>query len=96
MTCTFRNATCGCTTNETIFPQVTINPVNTKLNPICHMLVFLGAHPILHVSRIRVNWKCCILRMCDISVLLSLKQQLTFVLRFAKIKVKVKQFHYRP
>jgi len=79
-----------------IFTQVTINPVNTKLNPTCHMLVLLGAHPILHVSRIRVNWKCCILRMSDISVLLLLKQQLTFVLRFGKIKVKVKLSHYRP
>jgi hypothetical protein len=32
-----------------------INPLNTKLNPICHLLALLGAHPILHVSRIRVN-----------------------------------------
>jgi len=26
-----------------------------KLNPICHLLPLLGAHHILHVSRIRVN-----------------------------------------
>jgi len=32
-----------------------INPLNAKLNPICHLLVLLGAHHILHVSRIRVN-----------------------------------------
>jgi hypothetical protein len=32
-----------------------INPLNTKLNPICHLLALLGAHPILHVSRVRVN-----------------------------------------
>jgi hypothetical protein len=32
-----------------------INPLNTELNPICHLLAFLGAHLILHVSRIRVN-----------------------------------------
>jgi hypothetical protein len=32
-----------------------INPLNTKLNPICHMLALLGAHHILHVSRIRVK-----------------------------------------
>jgi hypothetical protein len=25
------------------------------LNPICHLLALLGAHPILYVSRIRVN-----------------------------------------
>jgi len=31
------------------------NPLNTKLNPICHLPVLLGAHPILHVSRVRVN-----------------------------------------
>jgi len=31
------------------------NPLNDKLNPICHFLSLLGAHHILHVSRIRVN-----------------------------------------
>jgi hypothetical protein len=31
------------------------NTLNAELNPICHLLVLLGAHPILHVSRIRVN-----------------------------------------
>jgi hypothetical protein len=35
--------------------QKNINPLNAKLNPICHFLALLGAHPILHVSRIRVN-----------------------------------------
>ena len=33
----------------------TINPLNAKFNPICHLLALLGAHHILHVSRIRVN-----------------------------------------
>jgi hypothetical protein len=33
----------------------TINSLNTELNPICHLLALLGAHHILHVSRIRVN-----------------------------------------
>ena len=32
-----------------------INPLNAELNPICHLLALLGAHPILHISRIRVN-----------------------------------------
>ena len=32
-----------------------INPLNTKLNPICHLLALLGAHPLQHFSRIRVN-----------------------------------------
>ena len=30
------------------------NPLNPKLNPICHLLTLLGAH-ILHISTIRVN-----------------------------------------
>jgi hypothetical protein len=36
------------------------NPLNTKLNPICHLLALLGAHPIFHVRRLRVKpfpWK---------------------------------------
>jgi hypothetical protein len=32
-----------------------INPLNAKLNPIFHLLAMFGAHPILHVSRIRVT-----------------------------------------
>jgi len=31
------------------------NPLNAKLNPTCYLLALLGAHPILHISRIRVN-----------------------------------------
>jgi len=31
-----------------------INPLNTKINPICDLLALLEAHHILHVSRIRV------------------------------------------
>ena len=37
------------------FICVNINPLNDELNPICHFLSLLGAHHILHVSRIRVN-----------------------------------------
>jgi len=33
----------------------TINPLNTKLNPICHLLALLGAHHIFHVSGLRVK-----------------------------------------
>jgi len=33
----------------------TINPLNAELNPICHLLALLEAHPIFHVSSIRVN-----------------------------------------
>ena len=32
------------------------NPLNAELNPICHLLALLGAHQILHVSRIRVTY----------------------------------------
>jgi hypothetical protein len=32
-----------------------VNPLNAELNPICHLLALLGAHPILHVCRIRVK-----------------------------------------
>jgi len=35
--------------------KCSINPLNIQLNPICHILALLGAHHILHVSRIRVN-----------------------------------------
>jgi len=31
------------------------NPLNAELNPICHLLALLGAHHILHISRIRVK-----------------------------------------
>jgi len=32
-----------------------INPLNAELNPTCHLLALLGAHHILHVSRVRVK-----------------------------------------
>ena len=31
------------------------NPSNAEFNPICHLLALLGAHHILHVSRVRVK-----------------------------------------
>jgi len=34
---------------------ILVNPLNAKLNPICPLIALLGAHHILHVSRIRVN-----------------------------------------
>jgi hypothetical protein len=34
---------------------LSFNPLNAKLNPICHLLALLGARHILHVSRIRVK-----------------------------------------
>ena len=44
-------AVCHIQTNA----RITLNPLNAKLNPICHLLALLGAHPVLHISRIRVN-----------------------------------------
>jgi hypothetical protein len=38
-----------------LFSLLRINPLNAELNPICHLLALLGAHHILHVSRIRVK-----------------------------------------
>jgi hypothetical protein len=37
------------------FCILTFNPLNAKLNRICHLLALSGAHHILHVSRIRVK-----------------------------------------
>jgi hypothetical protein len=34
-----------------------VNPSNAEINPTCHLLALLGAHHILHVSRIRVKVK---------------------------------------
>ena len=31
-------------------------PLNAQLNPICHLLALLGAHNILHVSKIGVKY----------------------------------------
>jgi hypothetical protein len=36
--------------------QTNFNPLNAELNPICHLLALLGAHHILHVSRITVKF----------------------------------------
>jgi len=44
--------------------MLAFNPLNADLNPVCHLLALLGAHHILHISRIRVNAPlliCCIL-----------------------------------
>jgi len=41
------------------FSVISFNPLNAELNTICHLLALLGAHYILHVSRIRVNVGIC-------------------------------------
>ena len=35
--------------------QVLFNPLNAKLNPVCHLLALLVAHHIFHVSGLRVK-----------------------------------------
>jgi len=35
--------------------HIVFNPLNAKLNAICHLLALLVAHHILHISRVRVN-----------------------------------------
>jgi hypothetical protein len=40
----------------TIKVTVYINSLNAELNPMCHFLALLGAHHILHNSRIKVNY----------------------------------------
>jgi hypothetical protein len=44
------------------------NPLNAQLNPTCHLLALLGAHHILHVSRIRIKhtFYAMTLRISDI------------------------------
>ena len=48
-----------CSTQRTVIlisqGALVINLLNAELKPICHLLALLGAHHILHVSRIRVN-----------------------------------------
>jgi hypothetical protein len=39
--------------------ETQINLLNAELKPICHLLALLGAHHILHISRIRVKNQCC-------------------------------------
>jgi len=39
-----------------------INPLNAKLNPICHLLALLGPHHILDVRRIRVKAPLSLIR----------------------------------
>jgi len=37
--------------------DIKLNPLNAELIPTCQLLALLGAHHILHVSRVRVNTK---------------------------------------
>ena len=57
MACKHDNSCFVCKGISNFFPYCAVNSLNAKLNPICHLLALLGAHHILHVSRIRVNQK---------------------------------------
>jgi hypothetical protein len=46
------------------------NPLNTELNPVCHLLALLGAHHIVHVGRIRVKPSACYWIMCVFQAIL--------------------------
>jgi transposase len=43
---------------DVVHPSISFffNPLNVDLNPICHLMALLGAHHILHFSRIRVKF----------------------------------------
>ena len=41
--------------SRAIYAKEDVNPLNAELNPICHLLVLLGAHHIFHVSGLRVK-----------------------------------------
>ena len=58
----------ACNTHINLF----INPLYAALNPICHLLALLGAHHILHVSRIRVNTRHWIFRLALVAFCLRI------------------------
>jgi hypothetical protein len=43
---------CQMVDNQSSWP---LNPSNAKLNPLYHFPALLSAHPILHISGVRVN-----------------------------------------
>jgi hypothetical protein len=60
-----------------------INPVNAESNPIYHLLALLGARPLFHVSRIRVN------------VVQDEATDKLLCVVIMSFEVKLKQSHYR-
>jgi hypothetical protein len=63
--------------NQYIETHILLNPLNAKLNPICHLLALLGAHHILNVSRIKVK---------GLNEILSIFS--TFVMPFGRISIQ--------
>ena len=44
-----------------------LNPLNVEFHPICHLLALLGAHRILHISRIRVKCVTYFIKILDVN-----------------------------
>jgi len=70
------------------------DPLNAELNPICHLVALLGAHHILHISRIRVKGHYNPLNaelnpICHLVALLGAHH----ILHVSSIRVKG---HYKP
>jgi len=57
-----------------------INPLNAKLNPICHLLALLGGANIVVVSRLRVNGLCKIKQPVYKSIT-AITSQMPFILK---------------
>jgi len=78
---------------QSLRSAMAINPINTELNPICHLLALLGAHHILHFSRIRVNNRTLVdwnIHLCDCRKNISWFQ---YILRaFSVVFVGLKTF----
>jgi len=53
-----------------LFLMFYVNLLNAELNPICHLLVLLGAHHIFQVSRVKVNSKVDIIPLFEIGRLI--------------------------
>jgi hypothetical protein len=85
--------------------ELTTNPLNTELNPICHLLALLGAHPILHVGRIRVNntsnrslhakllKNFYVFLTNNFNILLPLQQQQNFIFQYIPNKMQLYTVH---
>ena len=54
-----------------------LNPLNTELNPICHLLALLEAHHILHISRIRINCVSHKLQICTVTSVVTVSTLLS-------------------
>ena len=75
---------------------VLLNPLNAELNHTCHFLALLGAHHILHFSRIRVNviLECLQTIILIRNVILGTQRILT-IWGICGTYLKIKQVYYR-